>query len=47
MLKPNAISRHFKWIVEIADDFINFRIDGSNQLRDTLSELTRLSVESE
>lgn len=46
MLKPNAISRHFKWIVEIADDFINFRIDGSNQLRDTLSELTRLSVEN-
>lgn len=46
MLKPNAISRHFRWIVEIANDFIKFRIDGSNQLRDTLSELTRLSAEN-
>lgn len=45
-LKPKALSKHFRGFVEIADDFIKCRVAGSNQLRDTLSELTRLSAEN-
>ncbi|XP_048752989.2 probable cytochrome P450 49a1 [Ostrea edulis] len=46
ILKPNAVPRYFSELMDIAEDFMVKRIEGSNQLGDTLQELTRLTMEN-